>query len=321
MLDVQRELPQNMVFEASYIGSVSRHLESLRAVNEAIPACPSRNARPGCENDSLAGLTVPNRSPFPNFGRIQLVDNGNNGSYNGVTAKVTKRYSNGLMYIVSHTWAKSIDTSTAIRTLGGDTLFPQDSYCRSCEKGRSSHDVRHRFAASSFWDLPIGKGRKADLRNPVANAIVGGWQTGLILGLQTGFPITVTNGLDTSNTGAFFDRPDWNGQDPSLPRGQQDPQRFFDTRVYSFAPAGTHGNAGRNTLTSPGIIQLDFSMHKDFMFTERHKLQFRFEAFNFPNHPNWNSPNANIASGSSFGVITGTRNSMRQLQFALKYNF
>ena len=321
LMDVQRELPRDMVFEASYIGSVSRHLESLRAVNEAIPACPSRNARPGCETDSLAGLTVPQRSPFPNFGRIQLVDNGNTGNYNGLTAKLTKRYSNGLMYIVSHTWAKSLDTATAIRNLGGDTLFPQDSYCRACEYGRSSHDVRHRFAASTFWDLPIGKGRKADLRNPVANTALGGWQLGMILTLQTGFPITVTNGLDTSNTGALFDRPDWSGQDPSLPRGQQDPQRFFNTSVYKIAAAGTHGNTGRNTLNSPGIVQMDFSMHKDFAFTDRHKLQFRFEAFNFPNHPNWNNPNANIASGSSFGVIGSTRNSMRQLQFALKYNF
>jgi hypothetical protein len=62
-------------------------------------------------------------------------------------------------------------------------------------------------------------------------------------------------------------------------------------------------------------------MHKEFAFTERHKLQFRFEAFNFPNHPNWNSPNTNIAAGTSFGQITSTRTNMRNLQFALKYVF
>src|SRR5439155_922401 len=65
----------------------------------------------------------------------------------------------------------------------------------------------------------------------------------------------------------------WNGQYLSLRRGQQDPQRFFNTKVYSFALAGTHGNAGRNRLNSPGIINLDFSMHKDFALTERHKLR------------------------------------------------
>ena len=320
MLNVQRELPQSTVLEVGYLGSLSRHLESLRAVNEAIPACPSRNARPGCESDPLAGLTVAERSPFPTFGRIQLVDNGNTGNYNSLALKLTKRYSKGVTYLVGYTWAKSLDTATAIRNLGGDTLFPQDSYCRACEYARSSHDVRHRLVASALWDLPFGKGRTFSISNPVANTLLGGWQIGGILTLQTGFPITVTNGLDTSNTGAFFDRPDSSGQSAALPRGQQDPQRFFDTGTFSIQAAGTHGNVGRNTLTGPGLMSLDFSTLKDFSFTERYKLQFRFEAFNLPNHPNWDNPNTNVASGS-FGRITGTRTNMRTLQFALKFSF
>ena len=321
MLNVQRELPMKTVVEVGYLGSVSRHLESLRAVNEAIPACPSRNARPGCENDPLAGLSVPLRSPFPTFGRIQLVDNGNTGSYNSLGAKLTKRYSNGMTYLVSYTWAKSIDTATAIRNLGGDTLFPQDSYCRGCEKALSSHDTRHRFVTSALWDIPFGRGRKHNISNAIANVIAGGWQMGSILTLQSGFPITVTNGDDASNTGAFFDRPNSTGRNAALPRGQQDPRRFFDTSAFTVNLPGTHGNVGRGTLISPGIINLDFSLHKDFLFTERHKLEFRFEAFNFSNHPNWGNPNTNIASGGNFGQITGTRTNMRQLQFALKYGF
>ena len=104
-------------------------------------------------------------------------------------------------------------------------------------------------------------------------------------------------------------------------RGEQDPQRFFNTSVFKTALAGTFGNVGRGTLDSPGIIGWDFSMHKDFTITERHRLQFRFEGFNFPNHPNWNGPNTNIASGASFGTITSTRGNMRNLQVALKYSF
>jgi hypothetical protein len=321
LLNVQRELPMNTVFEAGYLGSLSRHLESLRAVNEALPACPSRNARPGCENDPLAGLSIPLRSPFPNFGRIQLVDNGGIGSYNSLGTKLTKRFSRGLTYLVSYTWAKSLDTSTAIRTLGGDTLFPQNSYCRSCEKARSTHDTRHRFVTSALWDLPFGKGRPFDISNPVLNAVAGGWQLSGILTLQSGFAMTITNALDTSNAGGLFDRPDSTGVNAALPRGEQDPQRFFNPAAFTTALAGTFGNVGRNTMDTPGIIGLDFAMHKDFAFTERHKLQFRFEAFNFPNHPNWNNPNTNIAAGSGFGQITGTRGNMRNLQFALKYMF
>jgi hypothetical protein len=223
--------------------------------------------------------------------------------------------------MVSYTWAKSLDTATAIRNLGGDTLFPQNSYCRSCEKGRSSHDTRHRLVTSALWELPFGKGRRFDISNPVVNVLAGGWQMGGILTLQSGFAMTIVNGLDTSNAGGLFDRPDSTGVNASLPRGEQDPQRFFNTQAFRTALAGTFGNVGRNTMDTPGIIGFDFAMHKDFRFTEQHKLQFRFEAFNFPNHPNWNNPNTNIAAGSNFGVITGTRGNMRNLQFALKYMF
>ena len=311
LFNVQHELPGNMALEVGYLGSISHHLESLRAVNEAIPADPRVDSRP-----------VNLRSPFPNFGRIQLVDNGGNGAYNSLGVKATKRYSSGLTYLLSYTWAKSIDTASAIRNQGGDTLFPQNSYCRSCERARSSFDVRHRLATSALWELPFGKGRPVSISNPVLNHVAGGWQMGAILTMQTGFPITVTNGLDNSNTGAFFDRPNSTGANAALDRGQQDPQRFFNTGAFFQNAPGTHGNVGRNTLTGPGIINLDFSLHKDFAFTERQRLEFRFEAFNLPNHPNWDNPNANIAA-AEFGRVTGTRSgiNMRNLQFALKYVF
>lgn len=310
MFNIQRELPMNSVFEIGYLGSVSQRLESLRAVNEAIPADPAVDSR-----------TVFQRSPFPNFGRIQLVDNGGTGSYHSLGAKFTKRYSQGLTYLMSYTWAKSIDTATSIRNLGGDTLFPQNSYCRDCEKARSSHDTRHRFVTSALWDLPFGKGRQMNIENPVANAVAGGWQLSSIITLQTGFPITVTNGQDASNTGAFFDRPNTNGTDAALPRGEQDPQRFFNTSTFTANARGTHGNVGRNTLTGPGIIGWDFAMLKNFnLASETRHLQLRFEWFNFPNHPNWGNPNTNVSSGG-FGQITGTRTNMRQLQVALKLNF
>ena len=310
MFNIQRELPGNAVFEIGYLGNLSRHLESLRAVNEAIPANPAVDRR-----------AVFERSPFPNFGRIQLVDNGGTGNYNSLAAKYTKRYSNGFTALLSYTYSKSLDTASGIRNLGGDVLFPQNSYCRVCEYGRSGHDVRHRLVLSPIWDLPFGRGRQFNIENPVVNALAGGWQMSSIVTLQTGLPVTVTNSQDTSNTGAFFDRPNATGQEPRLPRGQQDPQRFFNTSAFVINAPGTHGNVGRNTLVSPGVIGWDFSILKNFYLgNEIRYLQFRFEAFNFPNHPNWGNPNTNVSSGG-FGQITGTRGNMRQLQFALKLNF
>ena len=326
MLNVQRELGGGSVLEVGYLGSVSRHLEMLRAINESLPSCGALPAASDpnyarCLADPLRGKSLSQKRPFPEFGRIQLVDNGGTGNYNSLGAKLTKRYSAGLTALVSYTWAKSLDTSTSIRTLGGDTLFPQNSYCRACDYGRSTHDVRHRVVASVIWDLPFGKGRQFNIENPVANAVAGGWKTTSILTLQTGYAMTITNGLDTSGTGGFFDRPNATGQKPELPRGQQDPQRFFNTAAFVVNNIGQFGNVGRNTLDTPGVIGWDFSLLKDFnLGHEQRYLQFRFEAFNFPNHANWGNPNGNVSSGG-FGQITGTRGNMRQLQFGLKLNF
>jgi outer membrane receptor protein involved in Fe transport len=309
-MNIQRDLGRDFAVEAGYLGNTSHRLEALRAVNEARPADPAKDSR-----------TVPQRSPFPNFGRIQLVDNGGNGNYHSLGLKLTKRYSGGLTFLNSYTWAKSIDTATAIRNQGGDTLFPQNSYCRQCERARSSHDTRHRYVASVLWDLPFGRGRQMNIENPVLQAVAGGWQVSSILTLQSGFPVTVTNGQDASNTGAFFDRPNSTGKKADLPRGQQDPQRFFDTTAFFANARGTHGNVGRNTLNSPGIIGWDFSALKNFpLWSEKRQFQLRFEWFNFPNHPNWGNPNTNISSGG-FGQITGTRTNMRQLQLAGKIVF
>jgi hypothetical protein len=310
MFNVQRELPYGTLVEAGYLGSQSHRLESLRAVNEALPVNPAVDSR-----------SVPDRSPFPNFGRIQLVDNGGNGNYHSMGLKFTKRYSGGLTYLAGYTWAKSLDTATAIRNQGGDTLFPQNSYCRSCERARSSHDVRHRLVTSAVWELPFGRGRQFSIQNPLADAVAGGWRLSAGVSLQTGFPVTVTNGNDNSNTGAFFDRPDATGQEPALPRGEQDPRNFFNTAAFVASPRGTHGNVGRNTLNSPGIIGQDVSLHKLFnLGSEARTLQLRFEWFNFANHPNWANPNTNVVSGG-FGQITNTRNNMRQLQLGMKLNF
>ena len=274
MLNVQRELPGNTLLEVGYLGSVSRRLEGLRSANEALAAPRS------------SGLSVAQRSPFPNFGIIQLVDNGGKANYNSLGSKLTKRYSNGLTYLASYTWSKSIDTSSSIRNQGNDTLFPMNSYCRECERARSAFDVRHRFVTSALYELPIGKGKGLDVQNGILNAAIGGWQVGSIITIQSGYPFNISQSGDPSNTGHTFDRPDATGIDPDA-NWDPTPSKWFNPAAYTKAADGFHGNLGRNSGTTPGMFSWDFSMLKDFTFTERNRLQFRFEAFNFPNHPVW----------------------------------
>lgn len=318
LLNLQRELGNNLVFETGYLGNVSHRLETLRAVNETLPAPRS------------TGLSLAARSPFPEFGRIQLVDNGGSGNYHSWGSKLTKRYSAGLTALLSYTWAKSIDNGSAIRNQNGDTLFPQNSYCRACERALSSFDVRHRFVTSILYDLPIGKGRAMNIDNGFANALIGGWQLGSIVTLQKGFPFTVTQSGDPSNTGGQFDRPTATGAAAMI--DGRNTNQWLNPAAFVFNADGTFGNVGRNVGTSPGIFGWDFSALKNFQmpFSEKHQLQFRFEGFNFPNHPNFNNPDSNINSGprsavtglgSNFGVIRGVRGNMRNLQLGLRYTF
>jgi len=304
MLNIQRELDSQTVLEVGYLGSQGHHLEHFRAINEALPG-DGPNA---------------SRQPYPEFGRIQEVDGEANSHYNALTVKVTRRFAQGLTYLAGYTWSKSIDTGSGIRTLGADTLFPQNSYCGSCEKALSVFDTRNRIVTSLLYELPFGKGKRFLNVGGIANQVIGGWNVSSIITIQpNGFPLTVMDG-DVSNVGAGFDRPNATGTPTPLSRGSRNVFQWFNTGAYVQQPDFTFGNVGRNTVIGPGIVEWDFSTLKDFHFRESAFLQFRFEAFNFLNHPNWGDPDTYLLDGT-FGQISYTRTAMRQLQMSLKLVF
>ncbi len=303
VFNVQRELSKDMSFEAGYLGSVSRHLESYRGTSAAVPG-------PG---------TIASRSPYPNWGLLVLVENGGRGNYNSLGTKLTKRYSNGLTALVSYTWSKSIDTTSGIRTSDSDSLFSQDGRCMLCDRGLSAFDNRHRMVISGLYDIPFGKGRKVDIRNRVLDAVVGGWQLGGITTWRSGFHINPSAGVNRANTNINTDRPDATGQSVSLDNPTTD--RWFNTAAFALQPIYQFGNAGRNSVPGPAGFMLDSNVQKNFrVLKEGHELQFRWESYNLLNHPVWGFPNANLSS-PSFSRISSTAVSMRQMQFALKYVF
>jgi len=249
------------------------------------------------------------------------VDNAANAAYNSFFVKATKRFSGGFTVLTSYTFSRSQDDSSGIRVQGQDTLFPQNSYCRKWEWALSAFDERHRFVTSTLYDIPVGKGRMMDVKNPVLNNIVGGWQLGGIWTMQSGFPATPTvGGADRSGTGGGFDRPNATGVSPYL--DSPTPSRWWNPASLTPNASGTFGNAGRNSLIGPKYLMLDFSAHKEFRmpWRENHQLQFRLEAFNVMNHPVWSIPNVN-ATSAGFGTVSSTAIPMRQMQLALKYSF
>jgi hypothetical protein len=319
LFNIQRQITPNWALEAGYLGGTSRHLQGFQDVNQSIPGTGS----------------VASRAPYPGFSNIQLVQDGGTGNYNSLGIKATRRFSQGFSVIGSYTWAKSIDTTSGIRNQGFDTLYPQNSYCLACERGLSSFDTRHRLVTSVLYDLPVGNGRMLNITNPILNTIIGGWEAGGILTLQSGMPGTLTiGGIDNASTGAGgYDRPNFTGISPYV--SNPTPSRYWSLAAFTEAPPGQFGNVGRNSIEGPGIIGFDAEVHKQFRmpYKEGHVLQFRFEAFNALNRPNWQMPNLNILAGAaqpgmpntathqSFGVVTATSTPMRQIQLGLKYMF
>jgi len=181
--------------------------------------------------------------------------------------------------------------------------------------------MRHRLTHSMNYDLPFGKGRKWSFDSGVADAVLGGWAMNVIFTSQTGLPFTPTLATSVSNAGGS--RPD------RLKTGKIDnstPNLWYDTS-FNRADAAwgvprqfTFGNSGRNILFGPGRVNFDYSVFKDFTFSERFKLQYRAEFFNLFNTPQFDLPNSSIGNPNA-GTITSIVGNPRQVQMALRFAF
>ena len=303
LFNVQRELNGSTALEIGYLGSRSHRLERMFDWNETTP-----------------GITgsVQSRKPYPEYTKVQEVGNVAEARYNSLAVKLTRRLNQGLSVLAGYTFSKSEDNGSGIRTLNGDTLFPQNSNCLDCEWGLSVFDVRHRFVSSILYELPFGKG-KPFLETGLGGAILGGWQISTIISKASGFPRTAYVGTDRSNTGGGQDRPNVTGVDPVLPAGQETIARWFNTDAYALNALGTFGNAGRNTFFGPGITNVDASIIRNFRMGSN-TLQLRLEGFNVLNTPIWNDPNTTLTN-PLYGTINTTRKPMRELQLGVKFVF
>ncbi|HEY3838748.1 MAG TPA: carboxypeptidase-like regulatory domain-containing protein [Bryobacteraceae bacterium] len=316
LLNIQRTLGTSTTFEIGYNGSESRHLDAL--INENAPL-PGTSA-------------ILNRLPFPEFAAagIQFLRADGVGNYNGIGAKLSHRFRSNLTALLSYTFSKSLDDSSAIRGPGND-FVPPNARCRSCDYGLSDFNIPHRFVGSVLYTLPFGKGQRFMNRGGVVNQLAGGWELSTITTAQNG-AVTETASWDAA--GVVFSP---SGERLNCVAGANPVLRnpnaaggygYWSSAAFSNPVAGTFGNCGRDNLRGPHVVNIDFSAIKHFPISDRQSVELRMEMFNAPNHVELGTPtsvswggSSSVAPPSNFGVITSTFTSMRQIQLALKYNF
>jgi hypothetical protein len=299
-LHVQRQLSGNLALEVGYVGGKGTKLYTNWRGNGAPPG-------PGAVNP---------RRPFPQFGTISEQNARGNSNYHGLQVKFEKRYSQGLTFLSSYTWSKSIDDSSTLITLSQHNPFDLRQ-----ERGLSEYDVRHNSVTTFVYELPFGRGKAIGADMPsFLNVLAGGWQVNGIATFRTGFPIRIVLPSDVANTGVS------GGQRPNLigtlmlPASERTTERWFNTAALAAPPAFTFGNLGRHPISGPGLVNVDFGAFKNFRIQERHTIQFRAELFNALNRTNLGQPGGTFGT-AQFGRIASTSTDARDVQLALRYQF
>lgn len=287
-------------------------------------------------------------TPFPQFAdEVDTLDTHDWSNYHGLEVQLQRRFSAGLQFQASYTYAKSLDTRSYDPTFStvptgsyqSSSSIPFDNTDRRLNYARSDFDRRHALQGDWVWDLPFGRGRQwLHPENSVLNHIVGGWQISGIFTLQSGRPFTVYSGAytfnDTVMTPASCDK-----CSPSMGRlnwqdGNGNPAKPFSAgaSLYYFTPQqqalfyqpapGQLSNIGRNYFNLPHNFNVNLGIAKNFKITEHQNFEIRMDVQNLTNTVIYDTPlSARVTSGS-FGYMEGqTFNGARKMQLAGKYTF
>jgi len=304
-LNLSQQIGKSYALELSYVGSKGTHLVIKQDINQAPP---------------VVGVSDSNvNRPFiklaPGLRSLSQVQSRGDSNHHALLAKFSNRFSNGLLFVNSYTFGKTIDI---VSDTEGAT---QNAYDFRRDRAVSDFDIKHTFSSSWTYELPFGKGKRfVGGANGLSDKLISGWQLSGILLLRSGLPFTVNQLVNLSSTGG--------GNRPNrIASGKLDHptiDRWFDLSAFPATTdnTGTYGNSGRNILRAPGQKNIDLSLVKVTRFRERFEHQLKFEFFNAFNHPQFAAPGNTIGNASA-GVISSLLfgATARQIQVAMKFSF
>jgi Carboxypeptidase regulatory-like domain/TonB dependent receptor-like, beta-barrel len=313
-VEVQHQFTDKLVLSAAYVGSRTHRLDNNAAANNAVT--------PGAGTPEQ----VNSRRPFPYQTTMFYSLSRGKAWYDSFQFKADRRFSNGLQFLISYTWSKTLDLGqsgwfTAEEGPGGSASL-QDFYHPEQSKGLSGYDVPHFLSISSVYELPFGKGKPMLNHGPAA-WILGNWQTNVIAQFRSGQPYNIAVSGDVANVGNAvgwwnYARPNLVG-DPSVSNPTS--AKWFNPGAFS-VPVLSYGSFGRNVLRTDGVTNIDFSLFKNIPVGERVSVQFRAEAFNVFNIMSLGAPEG-LLNQPTTGQISALAQgiSPRQMQMGLKIIF
>lgn len=311
-LATQYQFTPKTMLEVAYIGSKSDRAYIYLNLNQAEPT------------DDASAATAPRR-PFPYVdAAIGYLKSAGSSNYNGLQTSLQQRMSAGLEFIVNYTYSKGLGNASSANLGSQNNDGFRDSRYPNKEYGPLDFDIRNRFVASYVYDLPFGTGQRFATHFRPIDEVIGHWNWSGIVTLSNGTWFTVTDGNGSFANSDGQQRPDVvpgvKATDKPCLTGT-----FFNTCAFQNPQPGSLGNVGVNTLEGPGDKNVDFALLKTIPLGESRRVEFRAEAFNVFNHPNFqfaapgpqNSINSTIMGTGTFGNVTGAL-SPRLLQLALK---
>lgn len=276
------------------------------------------------------GMLNPNVGMSSQFSTNAYITNLGASSYNGMLLSLRKRFSRGFQFDANYTWSHAIDNTSSIANTVFGGLVCDIRNLRVC-RADSDYDIRHIVNANGIWELPFGKGKMfGNNANGLVDAIIGGWEITGIFNYRSGLPFNTTvTSVGTFPVGFVFSSPaQLIGPRSALREGIHNDGniiQFFADPVAAAAALRPprHGEIGnRNILRGPSFWTVDSAVLKNFKmpWSETHRLQIRWESFNAFNHHSFGLP-ASAIETTSFGQITTSASTAREMQFAIRYDF
>ncbi len=307
-LIVQKELKAGFTGQIGYVAT--RTIRQLGFLN----ANASQIVGAGKDGQPLFG-------PFGRDADTILLSPIGNGNYNSLQTTIQRRLNRGIAFTMNYTYSKAINVVDNAGA-GPQIQVQQDL---GLNRARTGFDRRHSLSITNIIELPFGNGKRW-ATDGIGAAVLGGWQINNVFSFMSGRPFNVTSGGSGFNTPGSTQTAD---QVKSKVEQLGDigvGTPFYDPTAFAAVNGARYGSMGFNVLDGPGIANWDFGVFRDFAVTERMKLQFRMEAFNFTNTPHFGQPQGSFTN-SKFLMVTGTDSQSRegiderQFRFGLHLSF